>query len=73
LSWVRTKEQMLKKVNSWAHKSDKHWVSLIEQEFEYSFKGRDFVHNYQYNEVSNIFNINIHGRQETTSPNSILA
>lgn len=73
LSWVRTKEQMLKKVNSWAHKSDKHWVSLIHQEFEYPFKGRDFVHNYKFKEVSNIFNINIHGRQETTEPNTILA
>lgn len=73
LSWVRTKEQMLKKVNSWAHKSDKHWVSLIEEEFQYSFKGRDFVHNYRYNEVDNIFNINIHGRQETTTSNSVPA
>lgn len=70
-SWVRTKEQMLKKVSTWAHKGDKHWVSLIEQEFAYSFKGRDFVHNYKFTDVENIFNIDIYGRQEATSTSSI--
>ena len=72
-SWVRTKEQMLKKVKSWAHQGDKQWVSLIEEEFQYSFKGRDFVHNYKFTDVENIFKIDINGRQETTEPNTILA
>jgi hypothetical protein len=70
-SWVRTKEQMLKKVESWAHKGDKHWVSLIEEEFKYSFRGRDFVHNYKFIEVENTFKIDIYGRQETTESNSV--
>jgi hypothetical protein len=70
-SWVRTKEQMLKKVKSWAHQSDKHWVSLIEEEFKYSFRGRDFVHNYKFIEVENTFKIDIYGRQETTESNSV--
>jgi len=70
-SWVRTKEQMLKKVKSWAHKGDKHWVSLIEEEFQYSFRGRDFVHNYKFIEVENTFKIDIYGRQETTESNSV--
>lgn len=70
-SWVRTKEQMLKKVQSWAHQSDKPWVKLIEEEFKYPFKGRDFVHNYKFTDVENTFNINIYGRQETTSTSSV--
>jgi hypothetical protein len=70
-SWVRTKEQMLKKVKSWAHQGDKQWVSLIEEEFKYPFKGRDFVHNYKFTDVENIFNIDIYGRQETTSTSSV--
>jgi len=70
-SWVRTKEQMLKKVKSWAHQGDKQWVSLIEEEFKYPFKGRDFVHNYKFEEVENIFKIDIYGRQKTTSTSSV--
>ena len=70
-SWVRTKEQMLKKVKSWAHQGDKQWVSLIEEEFKYSFKGRDFVHNYKFIDVENIFKIDIYGRQETTDSSAI--
>lgn len=47
-SWVRTKEQMLKKVGTWAHKTDKNWVDLIQEEFSRDFNGTDFVHNYKY-------------------------
>jgi hypothetical protein len=50
-SWVRTKEQMLQKVKSWGHRSDKDWVSLIEEEFTHEIKMRDFVHNYTFTEI----------------------
>ncbi len=60
-SWVRTKEQLLRKVMSWAHNKDRDWVSLIEKEFSQPFSGTDFVHNYSYSSVLNIFNINCDG------------
>lgn len=50
-SWVRTREQMLKKVQSWGHKSDKDWVSLVNELFDHGFTGKDFVHDYKYNKV----------------------
>lgn len=50
-SWVRTREQMLKKVQSWGHKNDKDWASLVNDLFDKGFTGKDFVHNYQYNKV----------------------
>jgi hypothetical protein len=47
-SWALTKEQMLHKVDSWGHKYDRDWVSLIEEEFSRDFNGTDFVHGYSY-------------------------
>ncbi|VAX37215.1 hypothetical protein MNBD_UNCLBAC01-812 [hydrothermal vent metagenome] len=47
-SWVRTKEQMLRKVESWSHKFDRDWVSLVNEEFSRDFNGTDFVHHYEY-------------------------
>lgn len=41
-SWVRTKEEMLKKTASWGHHWEKDWPSLIEEEFSQPFRGRDF-------------------------------
>ena len=56
-SWVRTKEQMLKKVNSWGHKTDTDWNSLIEDEFNRSFSGKCFVNNYEFEIVENKYNL----------------
>jgi len=56
-SWVRTKEQMLKKVTSWGHNNDTDWVSLVEDEFSRNFNGTDFIHGYDYNIVENKFNL----------------
>ena len=50
-SWVRTKEEMIKKVKSWAHKNDKNWLELIEEEFSREFNMTDFVHNYQFEKI----------------------
>jgi hypothetical protein len=47
-SWVRTKEQMLRKTSSWGHKDDKNWKELIEEEFSRPFNGTDFVWGYEY-------------------------
>ncbi len=56
-SWVRTKEQMIKKVSTWGHADDKDWKTLIEEEFSRSFNGTDFVHGYRYNIVDNKHNL----------------
>jgi hypothetical protein len=50
-SWVRTKEEMLKKVGSWGHQKDKDWAQLVHREFASDFRGRDFVHGYEFNDV----------------------
>lgn len=50
-SWVRTEEEMLKKVGSWGHKGDREWVSLVREEFATPFRGIDFVHGYSYQSV----------------------
>lgn len=47
-SWVRTKEQMLGKVQNWGHLHDRNWTELVEREFEQEFSGTDFVHGYEY-------------------------
>jgi hypothetical protein len=56
-SWVRTKEQMLKKVGGWGHNRDKDWVRCIHDEFEHPFNGTDFVHGYRYEIVDSRFNV----------------
>ena len=50
-SWVRTKEQLLRKVQSWGHAKDRNWTALVEEEFSRPFDGRDFVHGYSYEKV----------------------
>lgn len=52
-SWVRTKEQMLKKVKTWSHCHDRNWVELVEKEFSHDFNGTDFVHGYSYKILPN--------------------
>ena len=58
-SWVRTKDEMLTKVKSWAHKGDRNWTDLVKKEFDHPFLGTDFVHGYSYTKVKNNFNIKI--------------
>ncbi len=50
-SWVRSKEQMLKKVTTWAHHWEKNWVALVEKEFSGIFSGRDFFSDREYETV----------------------
>jgi hypothetical protein len=57
-SWVRTKEQMERKVRSWGHRNDKNnWVELVNEEFSRNFNGTDFLKGLSYNNVDNIFSI----------------
>jgi len=56
-SWVRTKDEMLRKVNSWGHRYDRDWVKLVEEEFNRPFNGTDFVHGYTYDVVENVFGV----------------
>jgi len=58
-SWVRTKEEMLKKVTSWGHRSDKDWASLVEKEFSGPFSGTDFVHGYAFQTIHSPFAIHL--------------
>lgn len=53
-SWVRTKEEMLKKVSVWSHKDDKDWNSLIEEEYSRPFNFSDFVHGYKFEKIANV-------------------
>ena len=50
-SWVRTREEMLRKVSSWGHAGERNWVEMVENEFSKPFSGIDFVHGYEYDEV----------------------
>lgn len=57
-SWVRSKEQMLRKVRAWGHRSDREdWASLVETEFAGEFSGTDFVKGLKYDVVENVFDI----------------
>lgn len=58
-SWVKTKDDMIRKVVSWGHSADRDWVSAVNEEFSRPFNGKDFVHGYSYKVVDNIFNLSI--------------
>ena len=58
-SWVRTKEEMLKKVTAWGHRNERNWIKLVEEEFLKEFTGTDFVHGYSFEEVDPLFEIDL--------------
>ncbi len=58
-SWVRTKEEMRKKVLSWGHRKERDWVSLVEKEFSAPFSGKDFVHGYTFETVKPFVKISL--------------
>jgi hypothetical protein len=58
-SWVRTEQEMLKKVKSWGHKKDRNWEQLVINEFSKPFQGTDFVHGYSFREVLAPFSISL--------------
>lgn len=57
-SWVRNKNEMLRKVRAWGHRDDmRNWTDLVEEEFSRDFNGKDFVKGLSYDKVTNMFNI----------------
>jgi hypothetical protein len=60
-SWVRTKEEMLKKVKSWGHRDNINWEKLIEEEFAHEFLGTDFLpgHHYEYETIEPVHDIRL--------------
>ncbi len=58
-SWVRTKEEMLRKTEKWGHRDDRDWKSLIEIEFAGAFSGKAFIHGYSYQECKPPFEISM--------------
>jgi hypothetical protein len=58
-SWVRTQEEMLRKVEAWGHRGDRNWKELVNQEFSLPFRGTDFVHGYSYRTVEPPFPISL--------------
>lgn len=50
-SWVRSEQEMLKKVRSWGHKGDRDWEAVVREEFSRPFQGKDFVHRYDFETV----------------------
>lgn len=61
-SFVRTKEQMLKKVTTWGHCNDRDWPPLVEEEFQSGFRGTDFVNRYQYAKVAPFIDLDLHSK-----------
>lgn len=51
-SWVRSEEEMIKKVSTWGHSHERPWVDLVRSEFSAGFSGTDFVHGYKYKTVT---------------------
>ena len=66
-SWVRTKKDLLKKINSWGHKDDKDWKTFVEKEFEGEFTLKDFVHGYEYVEIKPFVNIDLDKKENSKS------
>lgn len=58
-SWVRTQEEMLRKVESWGHKKDRDWVKVVKEEFTRPFQGTDFVHGYQFQTMDALFGVSL--------------
>ncbi|MEN9654521.1 MAG: hypothetical protein RL235_633, partial [Chlamydiota bacterium] len=56
-SWVRTQDEMLKKVRAWGHRKDKDWETEVMREFARPFSGTDFVHGYTYNTVEPLIDL----------------
>ncbi len=54
-SWVKPKEEMLKKVETWGHHRDKNWKPLIDLELQESFSLQDKFWGLAYEKVTPLF------------------
>jgi hypothetical protein len=50
-SWVKPKNEMLRKVRTWGHKYDQDWETLIEEEFSQDFRGYEHLNGFRYRKV----------------------
>lgn len=50
-SWVRSEEELQRKVKMWGHRDDKDFSSLVEKEFSLPFRGHDLIYGLHYKEV----------------------
>jgi hypothetical protein len=50
-SWVRSEEELQRKVKSWGHHYEKDWQALLKEEFSKEFAGRDSLYGLEYEEV----------------------
>lgn len=56
-SWVRSKENMFKKIRGWAHEDDIDWKKIIEDDFMNNFTKIEPIYGSLCIEVDNIFDI----------------
>ncbi|HSW72047.1 MAG TPA: hypothetical protein VLG44_01385 [Chlamydiales bacterium] len=54
-SGVKTKEEWLKKANSWGHRGELDFPKLIEEEYAQEFQGKDFTYGFSYETVTPYF------------------
>lgn len=47
-SWVKTKEEMEKKIVSWGHHTDENWKELLEKELSQEIGNKDFLYELEY-------------------------
>lgn len=53
--WVRTKQEMLKKTQTWGHNFYCNWKKYINKEFSHKFNGTDFIQGYKYKKIKKPF------------------
>ncbi len=58
-SWVRTQDEMLRKVRTWGHRGERDWEALVQREFANPFSGTDYIHGYSYREVPPLFGLSL--------------
>jgi hypothetical protein len=66
-SWVRTKEQLIRKVLSWSHREERDWTRLVEEEFSGPPRSVDFVHGYELTQVSPFCEIDLSKRPQESA------
>ncbi len=54
-SWVKTKEECLRKTKCWGHRKENDWEALIEAAFQQPFQGKDFAYGFSYQKVKSFF------------------
>lgn len=50
-SWVRTKNELEKKVVTWGHAHEKNWLRSIQEEYDHEFILFDFIHFFHYEKI----------------------